>query len=481
MAITVPGITMSTVSQSQQKFLANKLIQRSRLRLVALGVCDPMEMEKGSGDTAYMVRFKRMNLPTASLTEGTDPTQSTIATEQVTVQLDQWGDVLAVSDKSRLTTFHPLVEQAIKLLSDNAQRVIDREVQVVFLAGTNVQYFDGSAVTARASLTTAHKITDTVILKGVVTLADAGASPRGGPYDTSVSGAGGGGSSMSGTGTQGVRSEGGGSINGSMNYVALAGPQVMADIVNASIGTGKWISAAVYGGQAKSLYNYEVGTYLNVRWIETNFIPKFTLLGDTTEANVSGTDFGTNTPVVTAVATGGFLTASTTYFYKVVRKDLTRGFAENISIAHSTASAAGVGVNSFTFNFAGLTAGYVYDLYFDATQAGGTNADSNLKLVTANIAVGTTITVTAIATGVTPPASVVLAAGTGITIHPIYILAEEAVSFVTLQGLQVLISGNTPTTDNPLLLRQTIGYKFMGKAVIKDQTRLLRIEVYSAF
>jgi hypothetical protein len=49
------------------------------------------------------------------------------------------------------------VEQVLELLSDNAQRVIDREVQIVWLSGTNIIYGDGS-VSARSSITATDEV-----------------------------------------------------------------------------------------------------------------------------------------------------------------------------------------------------------------------------------------------------------------------------------------------------------------------------------
>ena len=46
------------------------------------------------------------------------------------------------------------MQQATELLADNAQRVIDREVQKVWLAGTNVFYGDNT-VTSRGAITSA--------------------------------------------------------------------------------------------------------------------------------------------------------------------------------------------------------------------------------------------------------------------------------------------------------------------------------------
>src|SRR3990172_3326310 len=133
-------VSSTTTSSDQEKFLAAKLIARSHQKLIAASVCDKISMPQGAGLTANFVRYKRMNVPLVALTEGTDPTASAFTIATVTVTLDQWGDVIIITDVAQLTGKHPLVQQCIELLSDNAARVMDREVQLVWLAGTNVQF-----------------------------------------------------------------------------------------------------------------------------------------------------------------------------------------------------------------------------------------------------------------------------------------------------------------------------------------------------
>src|SRR5690349_19395748 len=122
------AITNSTITYDQEKFLVNKLLDRSLLRLVMGGLCDNISMKDGAGLTAYMVRYKRMNVPLATLTEGTTPSGSSFELEQVTVTLDQWGDFLELTDVAQLTAKHPLMTQCTELLADNAARVMDREI-----------------------------------------------------------------------------------------------------------------------------------------------------------------------------------------------------------------------------------------------------------------------------------------------------------------------------------------------------------------
>lgn len=448
------AITASNISTDQSKFLSSKLITRSMLKLVCAQACDPVKQELGTGTTAYFVRYKRMYVPLATLTEATEPTASSFTVDGTTVTLDQWGDSIEISDIAQLATNHPVLQNVIELLSDNAQRVIDREIQIVWMANTNVIYGDGS-VTARSSVTSSMKITDALIHKARVQLADAGAPPFDGPDSNSANDA---------------AQKNGKSIQGGRKYLAIAGPHVIADVMTAGTSLGTFASVSMYAnGQA--LFNAEVGTWLGFRWIESNFIPKLTLFGNTTAAVTTGNAFGTGTPTVAAVNGGGTLTSATTYYFKVTRKDLLRGFEEDISIEHSMASAATGDNESFTFAMPS-TAGYVYNVYF-----GSATGDSNLKLHSSNNAASAVATVTAVPSSTTTAPANLSTSSTPTTLHVVHIVAAGACNWVTLQNLQSFITKAESTIGNILQLKRGLGYKFMSKAMVRDSTRLLRLEV----
>lgn len=465
-------ITSTTTTYDREKFLAAKLLMRTQYKLVAASIAEKVKQPQGSGKTAYFVRYTRMYLPMETLTEGVTPANSTIALEEINAVPDQWGDVVTITDVAKLTTKHPLVKIATDLLSDNAQRVIDREIQIVMMAGTNVQYGDGS-VTTRATITTAMTMSDTILHQARITLGSpqsgaGGAPPRFGPSNMKENA----------TGQAAT-----GSLLGGSHYLAVCGMQVSADIMKMAASTGLWSSVAQYQN-AKAIYNGEVGTYLGFRWVETNFIPEFRRLGNTTAAVSSAASNGGGITGFTITAvnspSGGTLKSSTTYYWKVTRKNLLRGFEEAISIAHSTATAATGDDEAFDFAFP-ATAGYVYNLYFDKTVDGGAGTDATLGLVEENIAAGATVRVLTEATSSTTAPANNNTTGPVDAVFPVYLIGDGWLGWVGLQDLRTYVTGDGATKDDPLAQRSTIGYKFMAKAIILNQLHGLRLEVASAF
>ena len=452
-------MTSSSLASDQRKFLAAKLLRNVYLKLVCASVCSSVRFERGSGLTGYFVRYKRMAVPLTTTSEGVDPTPSSFTIEVVQVTLEQWTDALQITDVAKLTTAHPVMSIAQQLLADNAQRVIDREVQLVWLAGTNILYGDGT-VTTRATITNDMKATDDVIGKAYVALGDAGAQPRG---------AGGGVDNY-----EKAQAKGPSTIVGDRGYLAICGMQVTQDVRRAAQAYGTW--AAVNNLDApEAIRRNATGKWNGIIWVETNFIPKYTRLGNATTAVTSTNAFGTDTPVVTAVDGGGTLTSGATYYFKVTRKDKTRGFEENISIEHTMAAAATGNNESFTFNFSSLTAGYVYNLYF-----GSATGDANLKqFATTNIEVGTTVTVTAVPASGSAPANLRASADGSdpSTLHVIYIHGEESCIWSELQDLEFMVIDNKPAPGNIAGLNSWVSYKFLGKAMRCNEAFMLRMEV----
>lgn len=459
----VASVDSSTTSSDRRTMVAAQLLMRSQLKLVAQSICEKQQQEKGTGTSYTMIRYARMNVPVVALTEGVTPQNATLSVETVTGSLDQWGDVITITDVAQLTTLHPLVQIATELLGDNAQRVIDREIQIIMMAGTNVTYGDAS-VTSRAAVTTAMKISDTVLLRAKIVMGTNGAPVRQGP------------SNMNENAKAGPLS---GNLLGTGNYVAVVGLEISADVQAIAASAGAWQNVNVYNGGGKAIYNGEVGQYFNFRFIETNFIPRFRKLGNNTATITAGADsMGITGLTFTLNATGGTFTAAAVYGIKITRKSKTRGFEEDISIIHTFT--AGAGDNDSVTIVLPSTAGYLYQVYVDSVQAGGSVTDALLKLHTQNAEPGATVEILGVqATGAAPPPNT-NPTGPVDSVYPMYILGAKCLMWTGLQQLQVITTSGADKSD-PLDQRKTIGYKFMAKAAIMNQLFLMRVELASAF
>src|SRR5574342_5131 len=119
------------------------------------------------GKTLRVVRYKRLALPTAVLTEGVPPDAVALSTENVDVTLEQWGIVVLLTDVAEITTTHPALQIAIDRTAMAIAEVLEREQCLMLLAGTQV-YFP-AAVTSRSGLN-AEKLDTATILKSTVAL-----------------------------------------------------------------------------------------------------------------------------------------------------------------------------------------------------------------------------------------------------------------------------------------------------------------------
>lgn len=447
-------ITKTVTTKDQERYLVNKLLERSYNKLVMDAVCDNLTMREGSGDTAYMTRYKRMSVPVEKLEEGVTPVASEFSLEEVSVQLDQWGDFVVLTDVALLTTKHPLMEQARILLADNAARVLDREITLVLMAGTNIQYFDGSRA-SRAAVLNTDIMSSEVISKAVINLTMGGASPIGGMRQDS-------------------KQNSSPNYNAGLEYIGIIGPHIKFELLRPNVNFGSLIQNNVYNQKGSGVTTGAVGKYMGVLFIETNFIPVYTLFGNKTAAIATGVAPQGLTGVTLATSAAGTLTPTHVHGIKIVRRNKLRGFPENVSMCKTHTLAALQTRMTFTFD-----SNYYYDLY---VSANGLTADSDLKLVGVGYT-GEVVHVDALPTStITAPANIGVAGGTDPSaVHVIFITGEGAVAWAGFYKPRFYVSPAGATNVDPLDQRRTVGFKFYGKSVIKNNDFMLRIELACTF
>ena len=95
---------------------------------------------------------------TTALTEGADPTTTTLAVTDTALTVAQYGLLFEVSDLLMKTDPWPVMEMFVPLLAVNYAETVDKLCQAVLVGGSAVQYANG--VAARANVAQKSTITD---------------------------------------------------------------------------------------------------------------------------------------------------------------------------------------------------------------------------------------------------------------------------------------------------------------------------------
>ena len=430
--------TFATLQQDAPNvWIARQQYRLAEKRLIVGRAATKFNLPQRSSKTLRVTRHKRLALPTATLTEGTPPDAVSLAVETVDVTVEQWGITVLLTDVALITTEHPALQIAIDRTALAMAEVLEREMCVMLMGGTNV-FYPGS-VTSRAGLSSANKMDTATVLKATVDLANTGAAP----------------------------------FEGAL-YMGVMPPQVVGDLT-ASDQTFK--DASNFANVRKLEYA-EIGVWGRVRWSESNFLPIFKGQGTPDTSAASGSLSGGNCkPQVVVNSTGGSLPASTNFKIAVVWRDKNTDYERHItqtSANISTAASAGGSVQ-VTVPTSTLT-NYVYDVYM--TQAGGT---SPLYRVLSRQSTATSAAITSFPTGSEPvlPA----APAPGVEVFVSWVFGKDAFGRVELDGmsLQSYITPAGASWSNPLAQGRKVGSKVMWKSFLIDGAFMARIETGSAF
>lgn len=406
--------------------IAAKLLMLAQKSLVFHQLAEKANMPAGEGKTFQFNRYERLGLPLNPLSEGVDPSSTDMSLTTVSATADQWGAFVELSDVAVLTIKHPLLQVAMNLLSYQAAELVERENIKLLLSGTSVVYGGSAANRASLSSTSTDVFLDGVAQRVVKNLRINGAHEEESGY-----------------------------------FVGVIDPAMEQDISAAA--ASAFVQAAAYSALL-TLYKGEIGSWRGTRWMRSNFIP--TLEG---VAAVSATS--PDSPA------GTFTTAN--YRVSVAQYDKRTGFLVKVSQNDNVAFTNLDSLALTTPNDVNL----VFKVFVSAAAAGATAI--MYQGVAATYGTGFIPHDTAVSIVAPPSSGESLAGadvpGTGKIVHFGWVFGKEAYCNVDLQNLQVFVSGKDATTDNPLVLRRTVGWKCMFKPVIQNNAFMERIEVLSAF
>ena len=198
-----------------------------------------------------------MAVASTAINESTDVDAVALSDSEVTVTLNEYGNVAKSTKKLRGTSYLPVDEILINVVSYNAGVSLDTICRDVVKGGTNVRYLGGA--TSRATVESSDHFGTTVASTGSNAVRRAVAELRGANVST---------------------------IGG--KYVGVIHPDVSYDFRGAT-GGAEWRDPHTYSSPAE-IFNGEIGNWEGVRFIESPRAPIWADAGSsTTLTDVYGT------------------------------------------------------------------------------------------------------------------------------------------------------------------------------------------------
>jgi N4-gp56 family major capsid protein len=444
-------VSTTTLTNDQAtEYIAEKTLRTALVRLAAYQFAEKHALPKNSGRLFQMTRYEHLTLPQLPIQQGVTPDNTPMTINKVTAMAEQWGAVITMYDVALLTTQHDVLQKAIELLGIQAAKVFERECQRVLMSATGVA-FAGTSNTTRNGLATGDVLSSTDIQQAVATLRDNGAE------DWTRTEA-----NTSKAYLERMAKSGGGTTG----LIGLVDSFVEQDIVKDST----FVVAAQYSN-IRALYAGEVGKYLGVVWVRSNYMPKITLLASPTVASSNMTGFS------------GGLSVSTAYDVSVTRIRKAYGLEEAVSALINISTDSGHDSISVVLP---SDSAYMYRIYL------GTDGGTRYLVTSASSAVtvaadditgpafegGQTVYVTAVPTsGDASPVD----PASGVTVHTTWIFGREAFGCVDLAKLEATLTPNAASDSDPLKQRRKAAWKAMFKCAIQNNAFIRLIESSSAF
>lgn len=267
--------TSTIIPPRVSSYAARALLMRGRPRLHHQKVAQKESIPANSGDTIIFRRYEDLTRDTAPLVEAVTPSGQTLSKTDVQASLVQHGTWTPLSDKVQWIVEDRVLNQAVKLLAENASDVMDILHRDVYVAGTVVEY-GGTASSRTDLLGVAHKVSTGLLNRIIRTLEAANAKPftmrvRGGDREN----------------TFGVQEA----------YWAIISPQIHFTLREL---TG-FVSPEKYPNGANIMPG-EVGSYRNLRFLCTTLAKTYPGAGGTASGDVVAT--GSDADVHTILAFG---------------------------------------------------------------------------------------------------------------------------------------------------------------------------------
>jgi len=217
--------TTSTLSGEVKTYYESKFLERAQYELLHGEGAQKNTHPKGEGKTITFNRYAPLPIASTPLTEGSNPSEVDLTATQVTVTLQEYGNVIRLSKLLKLTSIDKDAAEKTEVLGQNMGETLDYLDREALFAGATVQLAAGRS--ALNNIAAGDNLTSGEIRKAVRTL----------------------------------------QVNKAMKYpdgffIGKIGPYTEYDIKADTT----WVNSAVYS-DVKKLYRGEVGSLYGVRFV----------------------------------------------------------------------------------------------------------------------------------------------------------------------------------------------------------------------
>ena len=242
-------------------YAVDKMLERAQPQMNMARFAVVQAVPKGRTKVVKWRRYSRLAPSTTPLTEGVTPTPGSISSTDVTATLEQYGQVVQITDVIIDTHEDPVLNEMSESMGETAGQTQELIIYNVIKAGTNVLYSNG---TARNQVNTA--MSGTVMRRAIRALKQQDAKPL-----TSMINA----------------SDGVGTAPIPACFVCFVHPNVEMDLQNTSNFASGYKRVQEYGS-FRPLSDAEIGSFENIRFMSSTLYSPFANAGSGTLNSMLG-------------------------------------------------------------------------------------------------------------------------------------------------------------------------------------------------
>ncbi|MCK9370706.1 N4-gp56 family major capsid protein [Candidatus Dojkabacteria bacterium] len=135
----------SNSADVMEVYNVRKTLEFAKPKLVFPQFGQPDMVMKRKGQTASWLKFSKLAIPSAVLSDSPTWSPETVTDSTVTATLELWGNGVELVEALEQTSFLDLPDEYKKLIGQNAGETINEKVRDILIAGTSVNYANAKA------------------------------------------------------------------------------------------------------------------------------------------------------------------------------------------------------------------------------------------------------------------------------------------------------------------------------------------------